>query len=133
MRRSFVCLFSTVGFEQMCRVVQEKQDGAAGANSIVVIDVRSADEVRQTGKIPHAINVPVNAVSTVLRDDFDEGEFEDTFGCPKPLPQSHRLVFYCLHGVRSATAATVAESLGFQSVASYSGSWAEWSARHNNK
>ena len=132
MRRSVVVRFATVGFEQMCRIVKDKESAAAGSSGIVLIDVRSVDEVQRMGKIPFSINIPVNAVPTVLRDDFDKDEFEDTFGAEKPCPQTHRLVFYCMHGVRSATAATLAESLGFQSVASYAGSWAEWSARHSN-
>jgi rhodanese-related sulfurtransferase len=91
LRLSAVRLFSSIGFEQMSQIVKDKQRGAASASSIVVIDVRSVEEVKESGLIPFAVNIPVNIVPLVLRDDFCGDEFEDSFGCEKPDPKVNRL------------------------------------------
>lgn len=91
-----------------------------------LIDVRTPEETHRYGMIPTAINIPVNVVQEVLGNDISPEEFEETYGIPKPRQADHSLWFYCQHGMRSAAAAEVAESLGYQSVSNFGGSFAEW-------
>jgi thiosulfate:glutathione sulfurtransferase len=91
-----------------------------------LIDVRTPEETHRLGMIPTAINIPVNVVQEVLGNDVSPEEFEETYGIPKPRPADHSLWFYCQHGMRSAAAAEVAESLGYHSVSNFGGSFAEW-------
>jgi 3-mercaptopyruvate sulfurtransferase SseA len=132
-RRTACRCFSALQFDQVKQIVSDLQRSAPCASNIVLIDVRSPGEIRETGLIPFAINIPVEAVATVLREDYDKDEFEDVFGREKPTQQGHRLVFYCKSGGRSAIACSMAESLGFQSVSNYGGSWMEWSSKHSEQ
>jgi rhodanese-related sulfurtransferase len=112
------------------QIVADKQQSAVGSSNIVLVDVRSPEEVQGSGLIPFAVNIPVNAVGTVLQATFDADEFEDTFGSPKPDPDQDQLVFYCKSGARSAMACSLAEGMGFRGVVNYSGSWMDWAAQH---
>jgi len=86
-------------------------------------DSREPSELKETGRIPGAINVPVKSApdSFFLSDD----EFEDNYGFPRPSKDSE-VVFYCKAGVRSRAAAELAKSAGWKKVGEYPGSWLEW-------
>lgn len=88
-----------------------------------LVDVREAAELRSTGKIPGAINIPV----TTSPDAFflPEEEFEDKFGFERP-PKDAELVFYCKAGVRSRAAAGLAREAGWKNTGEFRGAWNEW-------
>jgi len=54
-----------------------------------------------------------------------EDEFEDRFGFAKP-PVDKEVVFYCKSGVRSSSAAGLAQQYGYENVGEYRGSWLDW-------
>lgn len=91
-----------------------------------IIDVREPGEVRATGRIPGAVNIPI----TTAPDAFHVGadEFADRFDFTRPPPDSP-VVFYCKAGVRSRAAAALARDAGWSRVAEYPGSWLDWAAR----
>ncbi len=93
------------------------------SSNIVLVDVREKAELRDTGKIPGAINIPV----TTSPDAFflPEEEFEDRYGFERP-DKDAVVVFYCKAGVRSRTAAGLAREAGWNHTGDYSGSWLEW-------
>ena len=124
--------------ESAASVVAESADDTiiAKMDRTYIIDVRTPYEVKTYGMIPHALHMPLAVVGHALaqvnaHSEEDEGvddeEFQNVFGVEKPKPATHRLVFYCAAGVRSATAAEIAESLGFSAVANYEGGFQQWS------
>ncbi|RYP91374.1 hypothetical protein DL770_002514 [Monosporascus sp. CRB-9-2] len=115
-------------FEEVQDLTTSKNDNdasSAGGN-VTIIDVREPSEVRATGRIPGAVNVPVASAP----DSFHvpEDEFEDRFGFARP-PRDAELLFYCKAGVRSRAAAGGARDAGWARVGEYPGSWSEWFAR----
>lgn len=89
-------------------------------------DTREPAELQTTGRIPHAINIPI----TSAPDSFHVGddEFEDRFGFARPA-REQEVVFYCRAGVRSRAAAGLAREAGWTAVGEYPGSWLEWEAK----
>ena len=91
----------------------------------ILIDVREPSELRTTGKIPTAQNLPI----TSSADGFflPAEEFEERFGFQKP-GKDDEVIFYCKAGVRSRAAATLAGQAGFGGkIGEFPGSWIEWS------
>ncbi len=80
------------------------------ANEVDVVDVRDASEW-STGHIPNARLVPLDQ----LRADPENA-----------LPHRESIIFVCARGVRSLTAAKLAERLGFSKVFSVDGGTAGW-------
>ncbi|KAK7928218.1 hypothetical protein PG985_005216 [Apiospora marii] len=98
--------------------------------NVTLIDVREPAEIRQTGRIPGALNIPI----TTSPDSFhiSAEEFEDRFGFARPEPTNNEqdeVVFYCKAGVRSRAAAGIAREAGWKRVGEYPGSWVEWSGK----
>lgn len=98
----------------------------AQANSTFT-DVREPGELQQTGRIPHAINIPINSAPDSFH--ITPEEFEDRFGFPRP-PKDAEVVFYCKAGVRSRGAAGIARDAGWTKVGEYPGSWMDWFERN---
>lgn len=93
-----------------------------------LVDVREPLEFLE-GHIPGAINVPFKLSPGAL--GLSPEEFHDAFGFDKPNPKD-LLVFYCLGGVRSTSAAELAETFGYKHRGNYVGSWEDW-VTHENK
>lgn len=144
-RFSHIRCFTTATFPQVLSIVQqrlEKQQQQTSTSSsssasplanLVLIDVRSAEEVQQLGTIPTALNIPLPILGSVLAPEgssasaMSNDDFEDVYEIEKPDPKSSTLLFFCQAGIRSRTAAKLAEeTLGFASVVSYDGSFADW-------
>ena len=88
--------------------------------------MREPGELRATGKIPGAVNIPIT--SAVQSFHVSDADFEDMYGFPRP-PRDATLLFYCKAGVRARSAAGLAQDAGWVSVAEYPGSWLDWEAR----
>ncbi|RYP27497.1 hypothetical protein DL767_007667 [Monosporascus sp. MG133] len=114
-------------FEEVQDLTTNKNNDASPAGGgVTIIDVREPSEVRATGRIPGAVNVPVASAPDSFHVPDDE--FEDRFGFARP-PRDAELLFYCKAGVRSRAAAGVARDAGWARVGEYPGSWSEWFAR----
>jgi len=88
--------------------------------------VREPGELQQTGRIPHAINIPIiSAPDSFLISDE---EFEDRFGYVRPSHDAE-LVLYCKAGVRGRAAARLARDAGWTNVGEYPGSWLDWAEK----
>ena len=89
-------------------------------------DAREPAELKDTGRIPGAINIPV----TTAPDSFflPDEEFEDRFGFARP-DRDTEVIFYCKAGVRSRAAAGLAKEAGWTKVGEYPGSWLDWSGK----
>jgi len=95
----------------------------ANPHLFVTQDVREPGELKQTGHIPHAINIPINSAPDSFH--ISPEEFEDRFGFPRP-DKDKEVVFYCKAGVRCRGAAGIAKDAGWTKVGEYPGSWTEW-------
>jgi rhodanese-related sulfurtransferase len=85
----------------------------------VVIDVRDAPEVAQTGKVVGAINISRGMLE--FRAD-PETPYHD-----KHLDESKTIILYCASGGRSALAGKVLKDMGYSQVYNLGGfkDWAE--------
>lgn len=146
MLRRGAVLFHYIGLDQVTALVQAKLAHHPSVAHTILVDVRSTAEVAKTGVIPTAVNIPLGILSTVLDScaQMDPAEvsansaslplsaetFAATFGVPPPVKGVTQLVFYCAHGVRSATAVELADQFGFTGARNFSGSWAQWEHMH---
>lgn len=94
-----------------------------------MVDVREPHELLDTGRIPGAINVPIDSAPQSFH--VSEEDFYDAFGYDRP-PQDAHLLFYCKAGVRAKTALALAQHAGWKNVSDYPGSWLDW-ARNNGE
>jgi len=70
-----------------------------------LLDVRDADELKEFGQLPNAVNIPL-------------GELRDRLG---ELPRDRRIVTYCQKGQRGYLAACALRGSGFEDVANVRG------------
>jgi len=84
----------------------------SNGNGIVLLDVRESDEW-DAGHIPGAKHIPRG---------YLESRVEGVVGSDR----SQRVVIYCASGNRSAFAAEVMETMGYEKVASMSGGFRGW-------
>ncbi|KAJ9131171.1 hypothetical protein NKR23_g11850, partial [Pleurostoma richardsiae] len=87
---------------------------------------REPSELKSTGHIPHAVNIPITSAADSFH--ISDEEFEDRFGYPRP-PKDREVVFYCKAGVRSRAAAGLAREAGWTKVGEYPGSWLDWEGK----
>ncbi|KAJ1151437.1 hypothetical protein NDU88_004218 [Pleurodeles waltl] len=97
-----------------------------GSQSTVLIDVREPWEIKEYGKIPGSINIPVGEVGAALQ--MKPEEFKEKY-CRNIPAKSEGVVFSCLAGVRSLKALDVAVSLGYSRAQHYLGGFDDF-VRH---
>lgn len=102
---------------------EQVRDGV-NAKSIVVLDVRSPDEIKKDGRISGSFNIPIT--------EFDEAfalsteEFKANYGLDKPTANDgHKYVAHCMIGKRALKATEKLQSMGVQ-VECYAGSFKDW-------
>lgn len=77
---------------------QETQQLLSESKDILILDVRTPEEVAE-GKLPGAINIPLNKLSTEVDEILDY--------------QDKDVLVYCRAGHRSVTACMMLEHVGF--------------------
>jgi len=93
-------------------VERELADGA------VLVDLREAEELEATGRIPGAIHVPRGML-----------EFRADPASPyhqAPLDPSKRVILHCASGGRSALGAAALQEMGYEDVAHLDGGITAW-------
>ncbi|KAI5300810.1 hypothetical protein KEM55_004798 [Ascosphaera atra] len=111
------------------------QKVASSLPSARLIDVREPSELRSTGVIPGAVNIPLKTAPDAY--SLPPDEFLDRFGYEKPGSskddENKDFIFYCLAGVRARSAAELARQAGFKGrIGVYDGSWKDWE-KNNGK
>jgi adenylyltransferase/sulfurtransferase len=94
--------------------VEELAAKLGGGEPVVLLDVRQSEE-HETAALPDSILIPLGELPT------RSGEVD--------VPDGSQLVVYCHHGIRSFSAATLLERLGFRDVVSLAGGIDAWSRR----
>ena len=75
---------------------------AVRQSNVLIVDVRSPEEVAAGGTVTGAINVPVNTVPANM----------NVFGEDKNRP----IIFFCKKGIRAADAAAYVSQFGFKNA-----------------
>lgn len=88
------------------------------AGTAVLVDIRDIRELQREGKIPGAVHAPrgmlewwVDPTSEYHREVF------------RP---DRRYIFYCAHGMRSALATDLVQSMGYERVAHLAHGFSSW-------
>ncbi|MET0443041.1 MAG: rhodanese-like domain-containing protein [Pseudorhodoplanes sp.] len=85
--------------------------------NVLVVDVRDAKEVEQSGKVEGAVNVPRGMIE--FRADPDSPYHDKNFD------KSKTLIVYCASGGRSALSGKTLKDLGFNEVHNL-GAFKDW-------
>lgn len=81
----------------------------------VIIDVREPDEVKESGKIGDAKEIPLSIIKT------------PDFALDGDIAKTDEIIVYCKSGRRAGFAAIELENKGYSNIANYAGSWMDWS------
>ncbi|XP_058790216.1 thiosulfate sulfurtransferase/rhodanese-like domain-containing protein 3 [Phymastichus coffea] len=92
--------------------------------TILIIDIREDSEIRETGKLPGSIHIPMGKVINVLTECSNE-EFEKQYNRTKPTFDT-KIILSCLKGLRSGKLLPKMLQLGFRNMFSYAGGWMDW-------
>ena len=87
------------------------------ADGALVVDVRDAAEVQQSGKVAGAVHIPRGMVE--FRADPDSPYYEKGFSKDKPV------ILYCAGGGRAALAGQALKEMGYGDVYNLGG-FADW-------
>jgi rhodanese-related sulfurtransferase len=90
-----------------------------GKGNVVVLDVRDAMEVAQSGKVPGAVHIPRGLLE--FKADPESPAHDKSLDPTKPV------ILYCASGGRSALAGKTLKDLGYDKVFNLGGfkDWAE--------
>ena len=112
----------------MEEILEDYEEGGRMESQYCVIDVRTEDEVRTTGKLSENVNtLPVQIIMQANAFEMDPDDFEVNFGFEKPTPDE-TLVFTCAAGIRSVYACQFAAKAGYSKLVNYMGGSNEWFA-----
>ncbi|KAL7289829.1 hypothetical protein TKK_0016228 [Trichogramma kaykai] len=98
-------------------------------DEILIIDVREDDEIRETGKLPGSIHIPMGEVAHVLTTVSSQ-DFKDKYSHEKPS-QDTQIILSCRSGKRSAMVQADLEKLGYKNAYNYAGGWLDWESHQN--
>ncbi len=87
------------------------------ADGALVVDVRDAVEVEQSGKVAGAVHIPRGMVE--FRADPDSPYYEKSFAKDKPV------ILYCAAGGRAALSGQALKDMGYDEVYNMGG-FADW-------
>ena len=93
---------------------------------IILIDVREPKELKDDGKIPCSVNIPLGQIADAFQ--LPNSEFQKRYGIEKPS-ESHDFVITCRSGRRATTAFQKLLPLGYKNILVYSGSFEDWKSR----
>ncbi len=84
----------------------------------VLVDLREADELEASGRIPGSVHVPRGMLE--FRADPSSTYHQ------APLDPSKRVILHCASGGRSALAAATLQDMGYERVAHLDGGFKAW-------
>ena len=94
---------------------------------VVLVDARSAAEYAQ-GHVPGAVNAEFTRNADPGTKHWQPAGALRTFYAELGVTPDRRVIPYCTTGVRSAVTYFTLRLLGYEDIALFTGSWAEWSA-----
>lgn len=109
----------------MTEIIEDVFNSSREESGYVIIDVRGQDEIAATGKLNDVVEtlpLPYIAEGALTMDGED---FKEQFGFEKPS-YDETIVFTCKAGIRSASAAKLAQMAGYTDILDYMGGSNEW-------
>ena len=100
---------------------QEAQRQMQQDAKTVLVDVRDADEIRQTGALPGAVNISLGMLP--VRADQ---QLPEQFRNPKLQDRSRPVITSCALGLNAARGAKVLKDMGFTNVRYIEGGFKAW-------
>ena len=99
-------------------------------DDVIVVDVRSADEIASAGRIASNkwLNIPLTELGDALK--MSPEEFKEKYVLAKPDTAGNDFVFHCAHGRRGAKATALAISLGYTNSVNLTGGQSVWKAAY---
>ncbi|XP_035227670.1 rhodanese domain-containing protein CG4456-like [Stegodyphus dumicola] len=91
---------------------------------ITLVDVREPAELKDDGRIPKSLNIPLGQVEEAFK--LPPSEFLSKYGVSKPNPESSDLVVSCRSGKRATSAFEKLKLLGYKNALVYTGSFQDW-------
>ncbi|XP_077515202.1 thiosulfate sulfurtransferase-like isoform X1 [Amblyomma americanum] len=91
------------------------------------VDVREPKELVNDGRIPGAVNIPLNDIGVAL--EMSPEKFKEKYGREKPSPDDPNVIFSCRKGVRATSAMQTAHAKGYHAARFYRGSFCDWQER----
>ncbi|XP_017101303.2 rhodanese domain-containing protein CG4456-like isoform X2 [Drosophila bipectinata] len=111
-------------FRQLASIVTyEEVKDVPNKPEICLIDVRRREELKETGRIPASINIPLDELEDALT--LERSNFKLKYGRAKPQKDT-KIIFSCRSGKRALEAEKIAKALGYTNLSLYSGSWLDW-------
>ena len=107
------------------------------SGTALIVDVRNLQELQENGEVPNAINIPLPHIPIAFHGQMDAEDFENEFGVKKPTTDD-AVIFFCKKGIRADMARKLVSLQSppghiYKNVASYPGSFDEWSEMHRQK
>ena len=100
---------------------QEAQQRMQADPGVVVVDVREPEDVKATGAVPGAVNVPLGMLP--LRADT---ELPEAIRDPRLQDRSTKVITTCGGGGQAALAAKTLKDMGFTNVSMIDGGTRGW-------
>ena len=115
--KTIICLFLSILFFTTCKSKQESNQNEESFKNltveeviilwdanpdIIVIDVRTPDEIAQTGAIENSINI-----------DFKASDFKEKISV---LDKDKKYILFCKSGNRSGQASKIMAEMGFSNI-----------------
>lgn len=115
--------FSNMGEQPVKSIVFDNLKEKILNKSIILIDVREPNELKDDGKIPHSVNIPLGQIAEAFQ--LPNSEFLRKYGIDKPT-ESDDFVITCRSGKRATNAFNKLLPLGYNNILVYSGSFLDW-------
>jgi rhodanese-related sulfurtransferase len=121
MAKTFMQMVEEAKAEVSAVSAQEAQRQMQQDANTVVVDVRDADEVRQSGALPGALNISLG----ILPVRADQ-QLPEQLRNPKLQDRSRPVITTCALGLNAARGAKVLKDMGFTNVRYIEGGFKAW-------
>jgi len=101
----------------------EKLKDFINQNDVLIIDVRTKEELAATGVLPNSYNIPLDELNTAFESAPEK--FLEKYNIPKP-DKDRKIVFSCAKGIRSLKACRYIADLGYKNLFNYTEGWFGW-------
>ncbi|XP_020711617.2 rhodanese domain-containing protein CG4456-like [Athalia rosae] len=108
-----------LGYEDLIKAQKDE--------SVLIVDVREDEEIKETGKLPGSIHIPMGQVEDIFKN-YSEEAFLRNYQVPKPTKDT-KIIFSCRSGKRSAMVQDAILKLGYPKSYNYTGGWLDWESR----